>query len=168
MFGLFKKKNNEIKITGTFSYIDVELDDKVIRIPGEMGSGYFLCYDECITEWLKPEGRAVTPEEKENLIERINEKQKNSKMKILFRNTAGWDAIENEFLRVYPDQNKPLHYGTIIKWCLGGRDPLDGISVYDGGTYWHFVSFGLTELYKKESDDKEISVAALVMSSLSS
>lgn len=151
------EKNNDIKITGTSSYIDVEIDNKVIRIPGELGSGYFLCYDECITEWLKPEGQAVTPEEKENLIERINEKQKNSKMKILFRNTAGWDAIENEFLRVYPGQNKPLHYGTLIKWSLGGKAPLDGISIYDGGTYWHFVSFGLTELYKKESDDKEIS-----------
>ena len=43
---------------------------------------------------MKPEGQAISPEEKEALIERINEKQKNSKMKILFRNTAGWDAIE--------------------------------------------------------------------------
>ena len=40
------EKNNDIKITGTSSYIDVEIDDKVIRIPGELGSGYFLCYDE--------------------------------------------------------------------------------------------------------------------------
>ena len=53
--------------------------------------------------------------------------------------TAGWDAIEQEFLRVYPGQDKPKHYGTIIKWILGGNDPLDGLSVYDGGDFWHFL-----------------------------
>lgn len=71
--------------------------------------------------------------------------------------TVGWDAIEKEFLRVYPGQENPKHYGTIIKWIMGGKDPLDGISVYDGGDYWHFVSFGQTEIYDKESENKEIS-----------
>lgn len=69
----------------------------------------------------------------------------------------GWEAIEQEFLRVYPGQTNPKHYGTILPWMLGGNDPLDGISVYDGGNYWHFVSFGQTEIYEKESDVKEIS-----------
>ncbi len=32
---------------------------------------------------------------------------------------------------------------------------LDGISVYDGGDYWHFITYGLSELYEKESEDKE-------------
>ena len=72
-------------------------------------------------------------------------------------NAQGWDAIEKEFLRVYPGQTKPKHYGTIIKYVMGGNDPLDGISVYDGGSYWHFVSFGLTEIYDKECENKEIS-----------
>ena len=40
---------------------------------------------------------------------------------------------------------------------LGGKDPLDGISIYDAGDYWHFVSFGQTELYRKEADDPQIS-----------
>ena len=70
---------------------------------------------------------------------------------------VGWQAIEEEFLRVYPGQDNPKHYGTIIKWMLGGNDPLDGISIYDGGNYWHFVSFGQTEIYEKETDDSEIS-----------
>lgn len=70
---------------------------------------------------------------------------------------VGWDAIEKEFLRVYPGQENPKHYGTMIKWMLGGKDPLDGISVYDGGDYWHFVSFGQTEIYEKECDNKKIS-----------
>ena len=34
---------------------------------------------------------------------------------------------------------------------------MDGISVYDGGDFWHFVSYGLTEIYDKETDDKDIS-----------
>ena len=69
----------------------------------------------------------------------------------------GWLAIEKEFLRAYPGQTDPRHYGTLVKWKFGGNDPLDGISIYDGGNYWHFVSFGLTELYEKESENKEIS-----------
>lgn len=69
----------------------------------------------------------------------------------------GWTLIEKEFLRVYPGQTDPKHYGTLINWSLGGPDPLDGISIYDGGDYWHFVSFGMTELYEKESEDKETS-----------
>ena len=32
---------------------------------------------------------------------------------------VGWDAIEKEFLRVYPGQTNPKHYGTIIKWIMG-------------------------------------------------
>ncbi|MBQ1325371.1 MAG: suppressor of fused domain protein [Solobacterium sp.] len=71
--------------------------------------------------------------------------------------TIGWDAIEQEFLRVYPGQTNPKHYGTLIKWVFGGKDPLDGISIYDGGTYWHFVTFGQTEIYGKETDNAEIS-----------
>ena len=72
-------------------------------------------------------------------------------------NTSGWDAIEQEFLRIYPGQENPKHYGTLVKWMFGGNDPLDGISIYDGGDYWHFVSFGLTELYDKECEDKDVS-----------
>ena len=65
----------------------------------------------------------------------------------------GWEAIDAEFNRIYPDQPNPLHYGTVIKCMLGGPDPLDGISVYDAGEFWHFVSYGLSELYTKESED---------------
>ena len=69
----------------------------------------------------------------------------------------GWDAITAEFERVYPGQTNPKHLGVIIPMYLGGNDPLDGISIYDGGDFWHFVSYGLTELYEKESEDKEYS-----------
>lgn len=70
---------------------------------------------------------------------------------------SGWEAITRECERVYPGQDNPKHYAALLKWRLGGKDPLDGISIYDGGDYWHFVTFGLSELYEKESEDKEYS-----------
>ena len=69
----------------------------------------------------------------------------------------GWKAIEGAFAQVYPGQDDPKHYGVLIPWQLGGNDPLDGISIYDGGDYWHFVTFGLSELYEKESKNLEYS-----------
>lgn len=69
---------------------------------------------------------------------------------------AGWDAIAKECERVYPGKLRE-HYGTLLKWMLGGKDPLDGIDLYDGGDYWHFVTYGMSELYEKESDDPEFS-----------
>ena len=72
-------------------------------------------------------------------------------------NAQGWDAITNECERVYPNQKNPKHYGTLIDWKFGGNDPLEGISIYDGGDYWHFVTYGLSELYEKETEDKDIS-----------
>src|SRR5687767_4519289 len=65
--------------------------------------------------------------------------------------TPGWHAIGEALSGVYHDV-EPLHYGTVIKWRLGGPDPLDGISVYRRPDHWHFVSFGMSELYEKESD----------------
>lgn len=72
-------------------------------------------------------------------------------------NAQGWDEITEECERIYPDQKNPKHYGTLIKWQFGGNDPLDGISIYDGGDYWHFITYGLSELYDKETDNKEVS-----------
>ena len=69
----------------------------------------------------------------------------------------GWDAITAEAERVYPNQKDPKHYGALIKWKFGGPDPLDGISIYNGGNYWHFVTYGLTELYEKETENREYS-----------
>ncbi len=72
-------------------------------------------------------------------------------------NAPGWDAITELCDKIYPNQKNPKHYGTLISWQFGGNDPLQGISVYDGGDYWHFITYGLSELYEKESDIKDIS-----------
>lgn len=71
--------------------------------------------------------------------------------------TGGWDAITAACDAVYADQ-EPRHYGTLIKYALGGPDPIDGISVYtndDPVPHWHYVTYGFSELYEKESDDPE-------------
>ena len=70
----------------------------------------------------------------------------------------GWDAIDAALKLIYGDR-QPLHYGTIIKFMMGGKDPLDGISVYknlEATPHWHYVTYGMTELYAKESENKEI------------
>lgn len=68
-----------------------------------------------------------------------------------------WDYITELFNKIYPGQEEPLHYGPIISWRFGGNEPLDGVSVYDGGDYYHFVSYGFSEVYEKETDNKEYS-----------
>jgi hypothetical protein len=64
----------------------------------------------------------------------------------------GWDAISAHFDAAYPGQ-RPFHYGTIIKWAFGGKDPLDGISVYRAAMpapHWHYVTYGYSDLYSDE------------------
>lgn len=69
----------------------------------------------------------------------------------------GWDAITAAFDALYPGQTDPLHFGCLIPWRLGGPDPLQGISVYDAGDCFHFVTYGLTDLYEKEGKDPNYS-----------
>jgi hypothetical protein len=71
--------------------------------------------------------------------------------------SQGWDSITDVFAKKYPDQKNPLHFGTLLSWKLGGNDPLEGISMYDGGDYYHFVTYGFSELHTKESEDPEYS-----------
>lgn len=71
---------------------------------------------------------------------------------------TGWEAITKEFLRLYPDAEQK-NYKTKLCWELGGDNPLPEITVFDDkeNNCWHFVTYGLTELYKKSSKDKKIS-----------
>ncbi len=165
-------QQKKIKITGTATYIDVEMDGKSVRIQGELVKGGFICDSDSIKNWTVP-NEIVMEEEKDEIIKRVTEKTKGSHMVITFEGgknqssensnsenddkAAGWDAIDREFLRVYPGQTNPKHYGTLVRYSLGGKDPLDGISIYEGKDYYHFVSYGLTEIYEKENEDKETS-----------
>src|SRR5215831_11671967 len=73
----------------------------------------------------------------------------------------GWEAINTRLEEVYPGQ-EPMHWGTILKYMFGGRDPIDGISAYqcrDGGVdHLHFITFGYSSLYyDEESVGKDFS-----------
>ncbi|XP_023678255.1 suppressor of fused homolog isoform X2 [Paramormyrops kingsleyae] len=67
----------------------------------------------------------------------------------------GLQAIYGECRRLYPDQPNPLQVTAIVKYWLGGPDPLDYISMYrnmgspsqEVQEHWHYVSFGLSDLY---------------------
>ncbi len=65
---------------------------------------------------------------------------------------SGWNAIEAEFARLYPNV-KEAHFATGLqaRAMLGGNEFLDGFSVYtsDKG-YQHIVTFGMSALYADE------------------
>ena len=92
-----------------------------------------------------------------DLFKKENEKENDAEAVSEEINTDGWDAITETFNKLYPDQKNPLHYAAMIKWRFGGNDPLDGISIYDGGDYWHFVTYGLSELHEKVIENTEYS-----------
>ena len=50
---------------------------------------------------------------------------------------------------------EPVHKGLVPGVALGS--PLQGVSAYAEADHWHFVTYGLTELFAKESDLAEIS-----------
>ncbi|MFN3148537.1 suppressor of fused domain protein [Bremerella sp.] len=71
----------------------------------------------------------------------------------------GWEAIDEALAPIYGDQ-EPKHYGTVLPYALGGQDPLTGISVYknlEPQPHYHFVTYGFSELYEKESEDPDYS-----------
>lgn len=71
----------------------------------------------------------------------------------------GWEAIDRALAPLYAGQ-EPKHWGTLISCRLGGPDPLDGVSAYkrlEPVPHWHFVTYGFSELYEKDSDNTEIS-----------
>lgn len=73
--------------------------------------------------------------------------------------TIGWDAINAALEPLYAEQ-EPRHVAPVIPAILGGQDPLDGISAWKRLhpiPHWHFVSYGLSELYDKESDIADVS-----------
>lgn len=69
----------------------------------------------------------------------------------------GWDAITAATDRLYGNK-EPKHVGTLVPWEFGGPDPLRGISAWHRSVpvpHWHFVTYGLSELFDKISEDPE-------------
>ncbi|HKX67437.1 MAG TPA: suppressor of fused domain protein [Intrasporangium sp.] len=66
----------------------------------------------------------------------------------------GWDAIEAAVGQHLRPEGGPMHWSTGL---LPGQDGVYGISAYRLPGVWFFVTFGLSELYAKESDDPAVS-----------
>ena len=61
-----------VRITGTSSYMDAELDDgRTVRIQGELLVDGFVGYMNSIQEWTTPRGVRITPSEKQLIIHGI-------------------------------------------------------------------------------------------------
>jgi suppressor of fused len=71
---------------------------------------------------------------------------------------SGWQSIQDALTALHGER-EPHHFGTLHRYAEGGADPLDGVSAYavDQPGHWHFVSFGLSELYDMQSDDAGVS-----------
>ena len=56
-----------------------------------------------------------------------------------------WDAVEEEFNRLYPGR-EPSHYGTEIhaRAIFGGDNYLDGYSIYDSGKGYQHIRYTYT------------------------
>nr|XP_002129739.1 suppressor of fused homolog [Ciona intestinalis] len=67
----------------------------------------------------------------------------------------GLDAIYQACRNVYHDQPNPLQVTAVIKYWLGGPDPLDYVSMYYNKgdpernipEHWHYITFGFSDLH---------------------
>lgn len=66
----------------------------------------------------------------------------------------GWAALDRALGMVYPGQT-PHQFTSERAYDLEGSAPLPAIEVFEasGPDHWHFVTYGLTELFEKSSPD---------------
>jgi hypothetical protein len=66
----------------------------------------------------------------------------------------GWAAIDRALGMLYPGQ-VPHQFTSERAYDLEGQTPLPAVAVYEASApaHWHFVSYGLTELFEKSSPD---------------
>ena len=95
-------------------------------------------------------------------FDKLKEKKQNAKIEsqnveeLEIGTTNGWDAIVERFEQLYPEQTDPKHYAPLISPIFGNGDtPLFGISIYDGGDFWHFVTFGFSDIYDEIKEESE-------------
>ena len=70
----------------------------------------------------------------------------------------GWAAIDAALARLYPRQ-APHQYASQTAYDLDAPSPLPAVAVYEGvrPLHWHFVTYGLSELFEKSSEDPNVS-----------
>lgn len=65
---------------------------------------------------------------------------------------VGWLSIEKRLKDIY-GKTEPRHYVPPVYAAQGGKDPIDGTSIYDSKKqvfHHHIISFGMSELYYNE------------------
>lgn len=74
-----------MKITGTRSYIKVEIEGKVIKIEGELLVGGFVAYKDTIKKWEPPyECEIIDDVLKQKIIEMVVNETQDSHLIITF------------------------------------------------------------------------------------
>lgn len=70
----------------------------------------------------------------------------------------GWEAIDRAVGMRYPAQ-VPHQFASSRPYELDGRAPLPAVTVWSSGapSSWHYVSYGLSELFEKTSPDPSLS-----------
>jgi hypothetical protein len=69
--------------------------------------------------------------------------------------SPGWQAIDDAMSRLYGDA-VPHHVGYALPAALSSN--LQGCSAYSATDHWHYVTYGLSELYVPQpADDPDIS-----------
>jgi Suppressor of fused protein (SUFU) len=64
--------------------------------------------------------------------------------------SPGWDAIDAALAALYPNVT-PIHVAPGPDVAFGSG--VQGISAYPAARHWHYVTYGLSELWEKESED---------------
>lgn len=73
----------------------------------------------------------------------------------------GWDALDAAMLSLYPQSPAPHQFTSQRPYELDGPHPLPAITVFEAPAtpkteaYWHYLSYGLSELFEKSSEDLE-------------
>lgn len=63
----------------------------------------------------------------------------------------GMAAIATTMAKLYGYEQEPSHWSTDDSARSGGEDPLEGVSAFPAGDHWHFVTYGLSQLYDEEN-----------------
>lgn len=74
------------------------------------------------------------------------------------QDAPGWAAIDDALAKLYPRQ-VPHQFASKNAYDLEAASPLPAIAVYEWSKprHWHFVTYGLSELFEKSSADPEVS-----------
>ncbi len=68
----------------------------------------------------------------------------------------GWAALDQALSALYPGQ-VPHQFASQTAYDLESPSPLPAISVCEGPGHWHYLTYGLTELFEKTSEQADIS-----------